>query len=205
MQQSTIGNDMTLEPRAATRDVDLLFARTYPAIVGLARRVLDRDRVAGAASDAMVDEIAVESMARARVHHLADTDRSTARIVGWAADLCLARLVGHPGRVALPAGAGADELLPADLLEDGVGAEWDEHGLALWELQEALSGARRQDRRVGVLCLGCGMPPAQTAVLLDLTDGQVLQSLHRVGVRLADRRRVSAEVESPLDGRLGDQ
>ena len=205
LEHPTSESDLALDAGAPTTDVDLLFLRTYPAMVGLARRVLDRDRLAGAASDAMVDEVAVEALARARVHHLPDTDRSTARIVGWAADLCLARLVGHPGRVALPVGAGADELLPADLLEDGIGAEWDEHGLALWELQEALSGARRQDRRVGLLCLGCGLPPAQVAVLMDIDHGRVLHSLDRVGVRLADRRRVSAEVESPLDGRLGDQ
>ncbi len=186
-------------------DFDLLFARTYPSVVGLARRVLDRDRTAPSASDPVADEVAVEALSRARVHHLRDTDRAAERIIGWAADLCLSRLIGHPGRVALPEGARADELLPADLLEDGVGAEWDVHGLALWELQEALSGARRTDRRVGVLCLGCGLPPWQTAALLGLDLDDVTERLGRVGVRLADRRRVSAEVESPLDARLGDQ
>jgi len=33
----------------------------------------------------------------------------------------------------------------------------------------------------------------------------VTAGLDRIGVRLSDRRRVSAEVESPLDARLGDQ
>ncbi|UDY36419.1 hypothetical protein [Dermatobacter hominis] len=107
--------------------------------------------------------------------------------------------------MALPDGARADQLLPADLLEDGVGAEWDVHGLALWELQEALSGARRVDRRVGVVCLGCGLPPWQAAALLGMAPAAVDESLARIGTRLADRRRVSAEVESPLDARLGDQ
>ena len=186
-------------------DFDLLFARAYPAVVGLARRVLDRDRTAPAASDPIADEVAVEALTRARVHHLRDTDRGAQRVVGWAAELCLARLIGHPGHVALPEGAQADQLLPADLLEDGVGAEWDDHGLALWELQEALSGARRVDRRVGVVCLGCGLPPWQTAAVLGMDPDHVSESLGRIGVRLADRRRVSAEVESPLDARLGDQ
>ncbi|HPU39556.1 MAG TPA: hypothetical protein PLS63_08280, partial [Microthrixaceae bacterium] len=86
-----------------------------------------------------------------------------------------------------------------------VGTEWDVHGLALWELQEALSGARRWDRRVGLLCLGCGLSPLHTAVVLGLKADAVTASLARVGVRLSDRRRVSAEVESPLDARLGDQ
>jgi hypothetical protein len=192
-------------PARRGSDFDLLFARTYPAVVGLARRVLDRDRTAAVASDPVADEVAVEALSRARVHHLRDTDRAAERIVGWAADLCLARLIGHPGHVALPAGARADDMLPADLLEDGVGTEWDVHGLALWELQEALSGARRVDRRVGVVCLGCGLPPLQTAALLGLDLDDVTESLGRIGVRLADRRRVSAEVESPLDARLGDQ
>jgi hypothetical protein len=192
-------------PAGRGSEFDLLFARTYPAVVGLARRVLDRDRTVPSASDPVAEEVAVESLTRARVHHLRDTDRSTHRIVGWAAELCLDRLIGHPGRVALPEGARADDLLPADLLEDGVGAEWDEHGLALWELQEALSGARRVDRRVGLVCLGAGLPPWQTAALLGMERDEVDESLARIGVRLADRRRVSAEVESPLDARLGDQ
>lgn len=192
-------------PDRRPSDSDLLFARVYPAVVGLARRVLDRDRTAPSASDAVADEIAVEALTRARVHHLQDTDRSAERIVGWVADLCLARLIGHPGRVALPEDASADALLSADLLEDGVGAEWDEHGLALWELQEAISGARRVDRRVGLVCLGCGLPRAQTAALLGMEVEDVSDSLARIGVRLSDRRRVSAEVESPLDARLGDQ
>lgn len=186
-------------------DFDLLFERVYPAVVGIARRVLDRDRSAAPGSDRAADDIAVEVMTRARVHHFGDTDRAAEHIVGWTADACLTRIIGHPGRVALPAGARADDLLTADLLEDGVGAEWDVHGLALWELQEALSGARRSDRRVGVLCLGCGLTPLHTAVVLGVTTDAVDASLARVGVRLSDRRRVSAEVESPLDARLGDQ
>ena len=186
-------------------DFDLSFERVYPAVVGIARRVLDRDRSATPGSDRAADDIAVEVMTKARVHHFGDTDRAAEHIVGWTADVCLSRIIGHPGRVALPDGARADDLLTADLLEDGVGTEWDVHGLALWELQEALSGARRWDRRVGLLCLGCGLSPLHTAVVLGLKADAVTASLARVGVRLSDRRRVSAEVESPLDARLGDQ
>lgn len=189
----------------ARSEFDLLFDRTYPAIVGLVRRALDRKRVAPAASDPVVEEVALEALTRAKVHHFADTDRAAERIMGWTAELVLDRLIGHPGRVALPLGAEASDLLPDDLLADGVGAEWDEHGLALWELQEALSGARRNDRHVGLLCLGCGLPARQTAALLGLAPSTVSESLTRIGTRLADRRRVSAEVESPLDARLGDQ
>lgn len=195
-----------LEPSERARsEFDLLFDRTYPAVVGLIRRVLDRGRVAAASSDPVVEEVATEALTRAKVHRLNDTDRAAERVVGWAAELTVDQMIGHPGRVGLPVGARAVDLLPPDLLDGGVGSEWDDHGLALWELQEALAGARRVDRRVGVVCLGCGMPPAQTAVLLGLDAAAVASSLDRIGTRLADRRRVSAEVESPLDARLGDQ
>ena len=183
---------------------DLLFERACPGVVGLARRVLDRGREAPSLSDPVADEVTVEAFSRARVHHLGDNDHALHRVVAWTADLCLDRLIGHPGRVQLPDGARADDLLPADLLEDGVGAEWDAHGLALWELQEALTGARRTDRRVGVVCLGAGTTPTETAVLLGLSDDDVRSALARIGTRLADRRRVATEVESPLDARLGD-
>ena len=43
--------------------------------------------------------------------------------------------------------------------------------MPLWELQEALSGARRVDRRVGLLCLGCGLPPVQCAAVLGIDEG----------------------------------
>lgn len=208
VEQSATVSTQTVEVPGAGRapsEFDRLFARTYPAVVGLARRVLDRDGVASSASEPIADEVAVEALSRARVHRLGDTDRAAERTVGWAAELCLDRIIGHPGRVALPPEVGADRLLSADLLEDGVGAEWDDHGLALWELQEALAGARRVDRRIGVLCLGCGLPPRQVGALLGLDDRAVTAGLDRIGVRLSDRRRVSAEVESPLDARLGDQ
>lgn len=198
------GSDAAASAGRNPSEFDLLFARAFPAVVGLARRILDRDRISPSASDPAAVEVAVESLSRARVHHLGDTDRAVERIVGWAADQCLQRIIGHPGRVALPTGAQADQLLPADLLEDGIGAEWDAHGIGLWELQEALSGARRSDRRVGVVCLGCGMPPMQSAALLGMELDDIGTSLGRIGTRLADRRRVSAEVESPLDARLGD-
>lgn len=183
---------------------DLLFERACAGVVGLARRVLDRNREAPSLSDPVADEVAVEAFARARVHHLGDNEHAMQKVVGWTADLCLEHLIGHPGRVPLPDGARADDLLPADLLEDGVGAEWDVHGLALWELQEALAGARRTDRRVGVVCLGAGTAPGDAAVLLGLEEPEVRTSIARIGTRLADRRRVASEVESPLDARLGD-
>jgi hypothetical protein len=178
---------------------DLLFLRAYPAAVGLARRVLDRDQVAPHGSGTASAEVATEALTRAKVHRLSDTDASMSRIMGWVADLCVGRLVGHPGRVALPEGAKADDLLPADLLEQGIGAEWGQQGLPLAELQVALVASRRKDRRVGLVCLGAGLTPVHTAALLGMDRGSVERRLRRLGVQLADRRRVDAGLEGPLD------
>jgi len=183
---------------------DLLFEQACPGLVGLARRVLDREREAPALSDPVAEEVVIEAFSRARFHHLGANEGAVRRVTSWVADLCLDRLIGHPGRVALPAGSRADDLLPADLLEDGVGTEWDVHGLPLWEMQEALAGARRTDRRVGVICLAAGTTPAETAALLGLSEAEVGSALSRIGTRLSDRRRVATEVESPLDTPLGD-
>jgi hypothetical protein len=186
-------------PRTA-REFDLLFARAYPAAVGLARRVLDRDQVAPEGSGALTADIATEALTRARVQRLRDTDGSLRRIMGWTADLCVGHLVGHPGRVALPVGARAEDLLPADLLEDGVGAEWGRRGLPLDELQVALTGMGRRGRRVGLVCLGAGLTPPHTAALLGIDLSDVRRRLDRIGVRLADLRRVDADLAGPLDG-----
>lgn len=183
---------------------DLLFLRTYPAAVGLARRVLDRDQVAPAGSRAMADEVATEALTRARVHRSADTEAATSRIMGWVADLCVGRLVGHPGRVALPDGARAEDLLPGDLLEQGIGAEWGQQGLPLAELQVALAGSRRRDRRVGLVCLGAGLTPLHTAALLGMDRGEVERRLRRIGIRLADRRRIDAGLAGPADAPAED-
>ena len=129
-------------PRAPS-EFDMLFLRAFPAAVGLARRVLDRDQVA-AGSNAMATDVATEALTRAAVQKLSDTDGALRRIMGWTADLCVGRMVGHPGRVALPEGAKAEDLLPDDLLATGIGAEWGRRGLPLSELQVTLVGSRRR-------------------------------------------------------------
>jgi hypothetical protein len=183
---------------------DLLFLQAYPAAVGLARRVLDRDQVAPEGSGAMAAEVATEALTRARVHRLSDTDGSMHRIMGWVADLCVGRLVGHPGRVALPEGAQAEDLLPEDLLDLGVGAEWRLRGLPLAELQMALVASRRRDRRAGLVCLGAGLTPLHTAALLGLDIDAVQRALRRVGVQLADRRRIDAGLDLMVDAPAED-
>jgi hypothetical protein len=209
-----------MTPRAATTDqpapgsdgglpvaptpFDLLFLQAYPAAVGLVRRVLDRDQVAPEGSGAMATEVATEALTRARVHRLSDSDASTHRIMGWVADLCVGRMVGHPGRVALPEGAQADDLLPQDLLDQGVGAEWRFRGLPLAELQMALVASRRRDRRAGLVCLGAGLTPVHTAALLGLDIDAVQRSLRRVGVQLADRRRIDAGLDLMVDAPAED-
>ena len=199
-EPDAVGADETVAGRPrSSGDFDLLFARAYPAVVGLARRVLDRDHVAPSGSAAMTADVATEALTRARVQRLSDTDAALRRIMCWAADLCVGRLVGHPGRVALPDGAKAEDLLPEDLIEDGVGLEWGQQGLPLAELQAALVGARRRDRRVGLVCLGAGLTPMHTSALLGLEPEDVERRLRRIGVRLADARRVDAGLGHGVD------
>lgn len=187
------------DPRPPT-GFDLLFARAFPAAVGLGRRVLDRDGLAPSGSTAMATEVATEALTRAAVQKLSDTDGALRRVIGWTADLCVGRLVGHPGRVALPRGARAEDLLPDDLLATGIADEWSRHGLPLSELQATLVGARRRDRRVGLICLGAGLTPRHTAALSGVNEGDVLRRLRRIGIHLADRRRVDAAMQGPLSG-----
>ncbi len=178
---------------------DLLFARAYPASVGLAQRALDRDQVAAVGSTAMSGEVATEALTRAKVQRLSDTDAALRRIMSWTADLTLARLLGHPGRVALPEGAKAEDLLPDDLLDDGVGSEWGRQGLPLAELHGALVTMRRRDRRVGLVTLGAGLTPRHAAALLGMTSHDVERSLARIGQHLADGRRVDGGRAGALD------
>ena len=190
-------------PRAPS-EFDMLFLRAFPAAVGLARRVLDRDQVAAAGSNAMATDVATEALTRAAVQKLSDTDGAVRRIMGWTADLCVGRMVGHPGRVALPEGAKAEDLLPDDLLATGIGDEWGRRGLPLSELQVTLVGSRRRDRRVGLVCLGAGLTPLHTAALLGMDKDDVDRRLRRIGIQLADRRRIDAGMHGPLSGPAED-
>lgn len=181
-------------------EFNVLFARAYPAAVGLAVRVLDRNHAARHQSLALAEDLATEAMARARVRRLRDTLDSLARIIGWTADLCLPHLAGHPGRVPLPAGIGPADVLPEDLLVAGGAEGLLVDGLSLDELQAALMGLPRRVRRVGIVCLGAGLPVEDTAALLDVDAAEVTSRLARVSTRIADRRRIDPELVGPGDG-----
>lgn len=172
----------------------MLFARSYPAAVGFLLRVFDRDRRVPEASRALAEELAAEALARARVRRLPDSQRSVVRIFRWVADLGLPHLVGHPGRVPLPPGWGPAELLPTGEAVPGLHDEFVDRGLSLDELQAAVAGLPRRTRRVGLACLGAGLPTEETAALLGLDPGDVSTRVRRIGVALADRRRVDAEL-----------
>jgi len=170
---------MSLDERNGSDDLETRFDSLYPAAVGLARRVLDRDGSALARSLPVAEELALDALVRAAgVGGTARTLRP-GRVVALLADGCLERLVGHPGTVPLH-----PELLGPDIEFDGT--------LPMAELQEALCDLRRRDRRVGVLVLAAGLEPTQTAALLDLPLPETLRSLARIGTRLADGRRVRA-------------
>jgi DNA-directed RNA polymerase specialized sigma24 family protein len=177
-------------PGTAPTEFNVLFTRAYPAVVGFLMRVLDRHRQVPSASLARSEDLATEALARARVQGLSDSERSLARIFGWTADLCLPHLVGHPGRVPLPADLEPSDLLPEDMVDGGAGDELRHEGLPLDELQVALMGLPRRTRRVGVACLGAGLGIAETASILGLPREDVRGRVRRIGTRLADRRRV---------------
>ena len=159
---------------------DSLFERTYPAAVGVARRVLDRDGVVLDSSRPLAEEVAMEAFVRCSSSPVRDDHHGAAKIISQVADSCLDRLVGHPGTVPLH-----PELLGADIEFDGM--------LPIAELQEALCDLRRRDRRVGVLALAGGLGPTEVASLLDLPLAETLRSLARIGTRLADGRRLGAD------------
>lgn len=187
-------------PGGRTAAFDALFTRAYPAAVGLAQLVLDRDRSVPVASAQMATEVALEALVRARVRRLVDDERSVARVMGWVADGCVSRLVGHPGEVPLDlwltstdpsfaAVAGTDE--------DGVPLPgW----LSLSELQEVLAASGRTDRRVGVVVLGAGLGPAEAGALLDRDEADVRRRVRRIGLRLVAARRVSGREPFPEPG-----
>ena len=166
---------------------DELFNLAYPAAVGLAQQVIDRSRAAGEQSRAVAEEVAVEALTKARARNLSTSVESIAKVVGWTADGCVSHLVGHPGRAALPPDVTLDELSdeadPPDLFADG--------GLPLSELQAALAGIRKADRRVGLLVFGAGLSPRQAGALLDRPETEVRTRVERVGIRLCDARQVN--------------
>ncbi|MFZ4517634.1 MAG: hypothetical protein ACOYOP_04560 [Microthrixaceae bacterium] len=180
-------------PAVVPSGFDLLFLRAYPAAVGLVLRVVDRHRQAPERSREMAEEIVTGPLTTARIRNLDDSDRSLARVIGWTADELAEVLVGHPGRVGLPPGLHADELLPSDLVAEGAAVDLVMEGLALDELQDIVSSCRPRVRRIGIVCLGAGLSPEDTAALLGETPARVADALARIGRRLGDRRRAVTE------------
>lgn len=182
-----------VEPAVVPSSFDLLFLRAYPAAVGLVLRVVDRHRQAPERSREMAEELVTGPLTTARVRNLDDSDRSLARVVAWTADEVAEVLVGHPGRVGLPPGLHAADLLPADLVEEGAGVDLVMEGLALDELQDVVSSCRTRVRRIGIVCLGAGLSPEDTAALLGEEPARVADALSRIGRRLGDRRRAVSQ------------
>lgn len=155
--------------------VDAWFDRVYPQVVGVVRRVLDRDgRVPS--STTLAEQVCTEAFSRRRGPGR-DQERATTAVLGRALDLCLDELVGHPGSVPVRPELVGDEFAAGDVV-------------SLSELQTALSSMRRDDRRVGLLVLAAGYSPADAAALLQVPLDEVLGHLGRVGTRLEDGRRL---------------
>lgn len=204
------------EPVAGT---DARFDRLYPAMVELARRLLDPDGRTDA-SIATACSIAQDVLLRARVHRVRDDAAGASKVAGWTIDECLDRMVGHPGDVELRAEVRA-LLAPTDATDSadptgrsprsddsaghsvsggdsaptgGSGSTSSGDGvpatLRLSDLQASLSAMRRTDRRVGLVVLAGGFSPAEAAALLGTGVRDVGVRLGRVGRQLADRRRL---------------
>ena len=152
------------------------FDRWYGPLVGLARRILDPS-AATTASLVSAEQIVVDAFVARRFTIGADEPSDVAHLVGDVAEHCLDAMVGHPGTVPLHY-----EILGPDIDFDGE--------LPLAELQGALNGMRRWDRRVGVLALAAGLSPSQVATLLRRPLDEVIDRVARVCTRLADGRRI---------------
>lgn len=155
------------------------FRSTYPAAVGVARRVLDPDSSVPA-SLAVAEELAVAAMAAVREPEAPQlADRATTAAITRVVDLAGGRLRGHPGSVPLR----------YELDEHDLAAGFDGR-LSLAELHDALVDAARWDRRVGLVALAGGLAPDEIALLFGLERPEVADRLERVAGRLADGRRI---------------
>lgn len=155
------------------------FRATYPAAVGLARRVLDPDATVPA-SLAAAEELAVAAVSGVRPPDAPQQmDRATTTALCRVVDLAGERLRGHPGSVPLR------YALDEEDLDAGF-----EGQLSLAELHDALVDASRWDRRVGLVALAGGLPPDDVALVFDLEVSEVDERLERVAGRLADGRRI---------------
>ncbi len=172
-------------------EADALFMRVYPAMVGLVRRIIDRDGSDRAALRT-AEDVAVDVMAWARTRRLHDTDEATTRIAGRTLDRCVDLLLRPGLQVPLPPGLEVEDLADGDVLDDGARLEWTTSGLRLEELHVALADTDRRTRRVGTCCLAAGLSPEDTAALLDLRGDETVQALARIGEQLTAHRRSAA-------------
>lgn len=152
---------------------------TYPAVVGIARRLIDPESMTTASLD-VAEELAVGAFGSVRAPGSPhDVERATSEVFRVIVDRSADRLHGHPGTVPL--------LYELDEGDDGVGFEGR---LGLAELHDALVDAARWDRRVGLLAFAAGLPPVDVAALLDIDEEDVAERLSRVAWRLLDARRI---------------
>ncbi len=155
------------------------FRSTYPAAVGLARRVLDPDASVPTSLE-VAEEVAVAAISGVRPPDAPQqADRATTSALCRVVDLAGERLRGHPGSVPLRYALDEDDL---DAGFDG--------RLSLAELHDALVDAARWDRRVGLVALAGGLPPDEVALVFDVDVSRVEERLERVAGRLAAGRRI---------------
>lgn len=160
---------------------DRWFTRDYPAMVGVARRVLDRDLRSPASARAAQD-IVIEAFSRLRWSRRRD-GAATGALLRRTLDGCMDGLVGHPGVVTMP-----PDVVGTNLGPDG--------SLPLWELHDALASMRSGDHHVGLIALAGGYSPTDTAALLQRPLEEVLSRLARIGTRISDARRLGLVVPS---------
>lgn len=158
------------------------FDREYPRMVGVVRRVLDREHRSDA-SLAAAEDICVEAFSRTGRSRDGDDARSD-RVLRRCLNGCMDVLVGHPGTVPVH----------PDLL----GAEFDlGDRMPLAELHQALSSMGTTDRHVALLCHAAGYAPSEVAALLRRPLDDVLGRLARTATRLADARRLGLVPPAP--------
>lgn len=169
----------------ATGGLGEWFERDYPRLVGLARRVLDRDGRA-ATSLGAAEDVVVEACSRVARRRRRSSEGPAGDVVGRTLDGCLDLLVGHPGRLVVEPGAPSDG--------DATGDPAPLGEVAMWELHEALATMRTADRHVGLLVLAAGYSPEEAAALLERSVRDVAARRERVLERLGDARRLGITI-----------
>lgn len=169
---------------------------------GLAVRVLARGRPALPGAHEVAVEVATEALSRTWPPGRGGDDHTGSRarrVIEVTALGCLHQLVGHPGRVAVPAG-----LAPGDVFDEDVrGSDeleeelWGD-GVPLGELAAVLGQERRGPRLVGLLVLAAGLGVVDAAQRLGRTPEEVAGELVHLGRRWTDRRRLGLDRDLPI-------